>query len=216
MTMPTVVTDANAALVGLLLHLGGVLAAFGLRTWLHRRRTGSSGWLGLSGTPGSAAWWGGPLFAAALLLGAAGPALAAAQVGPPVLPVPAAVTWLGLALGAVGLLATLACQAGMGASWRIGVDPAERTTLVTTGAFGIVRNPVFTAMGVALLGVTLLAPTPVTLAALGCFVVAVELQVRVVEEPYLRRTHGAPYDAYTARVGRFVPGLGRDARRAPA
>jgi protein-S-isoprenylcysteine O-methyltransferase Ste14 len=39
-------------------------------------------------------------------------------------------------------------------------------------------------------------------------VVAIELQVRFVEEPYLVRTHGESYRAYCRRVGRFVPGLG--------
>ena len=38
---------------------------------------------------------------------------------------------------------------------------------------------------------------------------AVQLQVRVVEEPYLLATHGKTYAAYAARVGRFVPGAGR-------
>ena len=37
----------------------------------------------------------------------------------------------------------------------------------------------------------------------------VQLQVRVVEEPYLLATHGKTYAAYAARVGRFVPGAGR-------
>jgi protein-S-isoprenylcysteine O-methyltransferase Ste14 len=36
--------------------------------------------------------------------------------------------------------------ASMGASWRIGVDPSERTDLVTGGAFALVRNPIFSAM----------------------------------------------------------------------
>ncbi|HLS74191.1 MAG TPA: hypothetical protein VK046_10500 [Actinomycetaceae bacterium] len=36
-----------------------------------------------------------------------------------------------------------------------------------------------------------------------------EIQVRLVEEPYLLRTHGPAYARYTARVGRFLPGLGR-------
>jgi protein-S-isoprenylcysteine O-methyltransferase Ste14 len=40
-------------------------------------------------------------------------------------------------------------------------------------------------------------------------VVALELQVRIVEEPYLRQAHGATYDDYARRVGRFLPGVGR-------
>ncbi|MBO3095538.1 methyltransferase family protein [Cellulomonas dongxiuzhuiae] len=202
-------TPEAATVTGLLLYLAGVVAAFGIRTWMHRRRTGSTGWRGLSGRPGSAEWWGGTMFAAAMLLGAAGPALAVAGVGPARVPLPSAVAWVGLVAGGLGFVGTLAAQAGMGASWRIGVDPAERTTLVTGGVFAVVRNPIFTAMATALVGVALLAPTAVTLAALVSLVVAVQLQVRVVEEPYLRHTHGAAYVDYTARVGRFVPGVGR-------
>ena len=39
--------------------------------------------------------------------------------------------------------------------------------------------------------------------------VALELQTRFVEEPHLRRVHGAAYAAYAAQVGRFVPRVGR-------
>jgi protein-S-isoprenylcysteine O-methyltransferase Ste14 len=41
------------------------------------------------------------------------------------------------------------CKPIGGASWRIGVDPDERTTLVTSGPFAIARNPIFTAMAAA-------------------------------------------------------------------
>src|SRR5690606_14337890 len=40
---------------------------FGLRSWLQWRYTGSTGFRGISGAPGSAEWWGGVLFIAALL-----------------------------------------------------------------------------------------------------------------------------------------------------
>jgi protein-S-isoprenylcysteine O-methyltransferase Ste14 len=49
----------------------------------------------------------------------------------------------------------------------------------------------------------------VALAGLAALWLALEIQVRLVEEPYLLRTHGDAYREYAARVGRFVPGLGR-------
>ena len=49
----------------------------------------------------------------------------------------------------------------------------------------------------------------VALIAFVVLVVALELQVRVVEEPYLLVAQGAAYADYAARVGRFVPGVGR-------
>ena len=51
-------------------------------------------------------------------------------------------------------------QLDMGESWRVGIDTTETTTLVRTGTFSLVRNPIFAAMVVFTLGETLLAPTP--------------------------------------------------------
>ena len=201
--------DDLIAGLALVLFTAGVVITFGVRTWVHRRSTGSSGFNGITGAPGSPEWWGGVLFVAALLLAAAGLVLAVTGTTPIDAGIPGLARWLGMVATLVGFALTLIAQTGMGASWRIGVDDRERTALVTTGLFAYVRNPIFTAMCLALGGLALMAPTPLTLAALGCLVAAVELQVRVVEEPYLLATHGAPYARYAARVGRFLPGIGR-------
>ena len=202
-------TADAAARAALVVYGLGIAVAFGLRTVVHRQRTGSGGFRGLSGRPGSAGWWGGISFAAALVLGAAGPAAAwAGAVVPPGRP-PVLLTVAGLVLALVGFAGVVLAQGGMGSSWRIGVDADERTELVTGGAFAVVRNPIFTAMCTALLGLAAMVPTPVSVAAFGCLVVAVELQVRAVEEPYLRRVHGRDHAEYCAAVGRFVPGVGR-------
>jgi protein-S-isoprenylcysteine O-methyltransferase Ste14 len=97
----------------------------------------------------------------------------------------------------------------MGASLRIGVDPSERTDLVTDGPFRWARNPIYSAMVVYLGGVALLVPNAASLVAAVVLAVAVDLHVRLVEEPYLTATHGSSYAAYAARVGRFVPGVGK-------
>jgi protein-S-isoprenylcysteine O-methyltransferase Ste14 len=193
--------------VALTLYVLALVVLFGVRSWVQYRRTGSTGFRGISGTPAEAGWWGGVLFIAAMVLGLAGPLLAVTGLVPsdahPVLAV------VGLILALVGFAATLAGQTGMGASWRIGVDLDERTDLVTTGAFTHVRNPIFTAMALAQFGMVLLVPTWLSAAALAALIVAVELQVRAVEEPYLRLTHGEAYTTYAANTGRFVPGIGR-------
>ncbi|MFB7368418.1 methyltransferase family protein [Streptomyces sp. NPDC056222] len=118
----------------------------------------------------------------------------------------------------VGITATPAAQSAMGASWRVGVDAAERTTLVTTGMFAGVRNPVFTAMTVTAIGLALMVPSVVAGLALAALVTAVQLQVRIVEEPYLRsrarsgvrRVHG-PGRTFLARYRppRRMTGEGR-------
>jgi protein-S-isoprenylcysteine O-methyltransferase Ste14 len=114
----------------------------------------------------------------------------------------------GFALAVCGLAATLYAQLDMGESWRVGIDTRETTALVRTGTFRRIRNPIFAAMLVFMLGETLLARNPVAIAVLAIFMVAVEVSVRTVEEPYLLAVHGDDYRDYTASVGRFVPGIG--------
>lgn len=97
----------------------------------------------------------------------------------------------------------------MGESWRIGVDTNERTALVTTGAFAIVRNPIFTAMLVTAAGLTMTIPNAISIVGLVALIAALEVQVRLVEEPYLLTAQGDSYRTYAHHVGRFAPGIGR-------
>jgi protein-S-isoprenylcysteine O-methyltransferase Ste14 len=65
------------------------------------------------------------------------------------------------------------------------VDTSETTSLVCTGVFKVVRNPIFAAMLVFMLGQTFLALNPVAMAVFAIFLAAIEVSVRSVEEPYL-------------------------------
>jgi protein-S-isoprenylcysteine O-methyltransferase Ste14 len=71
-----------------------------------------------------------------------------------------------------------------------------------------VRNPIFAAMIPAFVGVALLAPNALSIAGAVVLVVALELQTRLVEEPYLLAIHGERYALYARRVGRFLPRVG--------
>lgn len=194
------------------------LVAFGWRTVVQLRRHGDAGWRIRPGG-GVVAVAAHLSFVASLVLSLAAP-VASLALGAPHLPggIPALAE--GGAVGAVagfvgagamvggGLLAVTA-QVDMGASWRIGVDEAERTELVTHGSFTLVRNPIFSGMFLAVVGLALLVPSALALGAAVTAIVGLELQVRRVEEPYLRATHGAAYRRWAARTGRFVPGVGR-------
>jgi protein-S-isoprenylcysteine O-methyltransferase Ste14 len=79
---------------------------------------------------------------------------------------------------------------------------------VTDGLFALCRNPIFLGMFLSLAGVVLVTPAPWTVTGLAVAVALVSLQVRL-EERNLVRIHGRAYATYAARVGRFVPGLGR-------
>jgi protein-S-isoprenylcysteine O-methyltransferase Ste14 len=191
------------------IYLAGLVLAFGWRSLAQWRATGDTGLRLDAGPRGTPRWWAKILFAAALLLGVAGPSAGIAGMAPvPPLDHPVVLA-AGLVLAVAGIAGVLAAQAAMGASWRVGVDPGERTALVTEGIFALARNPIFTAMAATSLGMAAMVPNPAALAAAAVLVAAVEVQVRAVEEPYLSRVHGAAYQAYAARVGRFWPGIGR-------
>lgn len=56
----------------------------------------------------------------------------------------------------------------------------------------------------------------VALASVVLWAWAIEVEVRRIEEPHLRELHGARFDAYAARVGRFLPGVGKVRIRPPS
>jgi len=191
-----------------LLALYGLLA-LGVRMIVQVRRTGSTGFKGLRGASGFERI-GGLLFAMAVVLCIAGPAL---QIAGALNSVEAldgeGASILGVVLASLGIAITLIAQFAMGDAWRIGVDPSERTEMVVHGPFSLVRNPIFAAMIPSFMGIALLAPNPVTLTGAVLLMLALELQTRLIEEPYLSGVHGEQYAVYAARVGRFLPRIGR-------
>lgn len=193
--------DALSSLALASLGLYGFVTLLG-RTALQRLRERDSGWRGISGRPGSLQWWAGVLLVVAVL------ALPLAVILPPAEPL---VPRWRLLSGGVGFLLgfgfTLHAQLAMGRSWRIGVREGERTALRTDGPFRLCRNPVFTGMLASIAALVLWVPW--LAAPWLLMLLALELQVRWVEEPHLRATHGEAYRTYAARTGRFVPGLGR-------
>ena len=112
---------------------------------------------------------------------------------------------LGLLLFAIALIVT--AQAQMGRSWRMCIDEGH-TQLVTSGLFGVVRNPIYLGTLILLWGVFLLAPSPWSAGLIFSGTMFVSIQARL-EEAHLIRLHGAAYRAFAARVGRFLPGVGR-------
>ncbi|AKF05388.1 methyltransferase family protein [Sandaracinus amylolyticus] len=193
------------ALIGWIVYVG---IAFGLRTWMQIRATGESGFVGLR--PGASALerFAGVLMVLAFLASLLAPIAVSLSLDVLLLR-DDAIAIPGGALIALGTVATLHAQLVMRESWRIGVDPSARTELVTRGPFRLVRNPIFSAMILASVGLALACPSVLGLVAPIALLVALELQVRIVEEPYLARVHGEAYRAYARRVGRFVPGVGR-------
>lgn len=198
------------AVAALVLYLVFAVLGFGWRSWVQYRRSGSTGFRGIHGQPGSLEWMAGVGFIVAIIVGVGAPLAQLLGILTPIASLQAPwIQTLGTALAIAGVAGTVYAQRDMGASWRIGVDPSETTTLVRDGVFGTVRNPIFTAMLVFAGGIALMTPNLIALLAFAALLATIELQVRVVEEPYLLSTHGQTYRDYCAAVGRFLPGVGR-------
>lgn len=209
--MKAKMADMGAALAAVT-YTAAILVLLGVRSWQQYQKTGSTGFNGFRGARAPAARVAGIGFVVAVLAGVLSPALARAHVIPLLWtgsPWSTMSTVAGAFLALVGLALAFEAQRTMGISWRIGVDTTERTDLITHGLFALIRNPIFTALLMIQLGTTLMAPTWVAAFGLGALVLATEVPVRLVEEPYLLATHTITYPNYATRAGRFVPLLGR-------
>ncbi len=112
--------------------------------------------------------------------------------------------WIAVAVAAVAFVLTRICWKKMGKSWRMGIDPNERTTLVVTGPYAYVRNPIYALSNVLMVATAVVVPAPLMLAAAAVHLLLLQWEVRR-EERHLSQIHGAEYDRYRAAVGRFFP-----------
>lgn len=198
------------AMAALVLYLVFIAAGLGWKSYRQWRATGSTGFHGFHGRPGSREWLAGVGFVAAIVVALLAPILQLTGVVAPLAVLDTRPLQIaGIVLAVLGIVGTVGAQETMGESWRVGVDTRETTMLVSTGVFGWVRNPIFTAMLGFAAGSALMTPNPLALIGFALLVASIELQVRVVEEPYLLAAHGRAYRDYGVRVGRFVPGMGR-------
>jgi protein-S-isoprenylcysteine O-methyltransferase Ste14 len=116
----------------------------------------------------------------------------------------AALDWAALAVAAVAFALTWVCWKNMGKSWRMGIDPNEKTELVFSGPFAHVRHPIYGLSSVLMLATMAAVPSPLMLLVGILHLALLQWEVRR-EERYLVALHGRAYGDYQARVGRFFP-----------
>lgn len=110
-----------------------------------------------------------------------------------------------LIAGVIGLF--MASSGAMGRNWAIVARTRDDHQLVTWGPFAVIRNPIYVALFVWIL-VMALALGHWRALILGVPLYWIGTWMRVTrEERLLRAQFGTAYDAYAARVKRFVPGL---------
>jgi protein-S-isoprenylcysteine O-methyltransferase Ste14 len=115
---------------------------------------------------------------------------------------------MGMIIGSTGAVVALWCIftfVWIGRGTPAPFDPPRR--LVIRGPYRFVRNPMYIGAGLALAGAALFYESVPLLAYGGMFLLACHLFVVSYEEPALRRTFGAEYEAYCHRVRRWWPGV---------
>lgn len=116
---------------------------------------------------------------------------------------PYTINWLFFVLGVIGVIITLVSQHQMGDSWRIGVDQTEATTLKTNGLYARSRNPIYFGILLFWIGICIVFPHPLLcLFAIVCWC-CIEVIVRKIEEPYLKRLHGDKFETYMLSANRY-------------
>ena len=103
------------------------------------------------------------------------------------------------------LVETFARFALQGRGTPAPVYPTE--TLVVTGSYRFVRNPMYVAVVSLILGQGLLFGNLAVLAYGAAIWLIVHLFVISYEEPTLARSFGARYERYKANVRRWIPRL---------
>jgi protein-S-isoprenylcysteine O-methyltransferase Ste14 len=116
------------------------------------------------------------------------------------------IRWLGVVLFTAGGVLRLwpVFVLGRRFSGLVAIQPGH--TLVTTGIYGVIRNPSYLGMLVMLLGWALAFSS-----ALGVLLTLLMIPLLVArmaaEERLLRTQFGAEYEAYCARTARLIPRL---------
>jgi len=116
----------------------------------------------------------------------------------------AILAWLSVTIIAAGVLATLVCWKRMGKSWRMGINPDEKTQLIITGPYAYIRHPIYAIQSVMILATMALLPSPLMLAAGILMLTFLQWEARR-EEKYLVVHHGNSYVEYCHRTGGFLP-----------
>lgn len=139
-------------------------------------------------------------------------------VSPGLLPgtvdLPAAASWVGVALAEAGLVLLVAVHLALGVHFSGTLHLRDDHDLVRTGPYAAVRHPMYSSFLLLFTGLSLVMANVVLAALLlGSQVWVLAWRLRR-EEQQLAETFGSGWEAYRASTGTIVPSLRR--RPAPA
>jgi len=110
---------------------------------------------------------------------------------------------IGVTVCVIGILLFIYALISFGKSFRVGLDEDHPGELVTTGAFSISRNPIYTAFGLVLTGVFLIVPNWIILIYVFTGIWLFNRQI-LLEEQSLKKIYGEKYMEYCKKVRRFL------------
>ncbi|MFK8018617.1 MAG: isoprenylcysteine carboxylmethyltransferase family protein [Pseudomonadales bacterium] len=114
------------------------------------------------------------------------------------------VRFVALSIGFIGIAIVVIAQVQMGRSWRIGVKQSESTDLILTGLYSKSRNPIYFGILLYWIAMCVTLPQPAIWACAVICWISIEFIVRNIEEPYLRRVHGAAFEDYCRTTRRYL------------
>ena len=132
----------------------------------------------------------------------------------PLVPIIIMPLWLDILVGviavviaAVSVWLVVAAVRALGRQWAVRARLVEGHKLITSGPYGLVRNPIYSGMTGMLLATGLvLTRWPEFLIAIAIFVTGTLIRVHS-EESLLREAFGAEFESYTHRVPALIPGV---------
>jgi len=110
---------------------------------------------------------------------------------------------LGIIIIFFGLLLDFLGTAALGSNFRIDL-PKEETTLITTGIYRLMRNPIVIGVYLLVFGSFLIIPTMISLIFLIANIITFNSKVRN-EERFLAIRFGEEFEKYSKKVGRYTP-----------
>lgn len=111
---------------------------------------------------------------------------------------------IGACIAIMGLGAFIISVLTMRDSWRAGVSNTDKTELVTRGIYQISRNPAFLGFDLVYIGMIVMFFNWLLFIVSVFAMVMFHLQIRYVEERFLREVFGTEYLQYQKKVCRYV------------
>lgn len=111
--------------------------------------------------------------------------------------------FIGIMIISIGLLLDLLGTVALGFNFRIEL-PKEEISLITTGIYRLMRNPIVMGVYLLLFGSFFVIPTIISLIFLIANILTFDSKVRD-EEKFLAKRFGEKYKNYSTQVGRYLP-----------